>query len=74
MSSIWLCLTRAREGTFCETKTYSWARLSRRTRVTRETNWTLQREEDMPQSGILQLGSCRALGPATPVTTWGPSL
>lgn len=35
----------------CDTNTYSWARLSRRTGVTRETNWTLQREKrDIPRS------------------------
>ena len=73
--------TKPRGGTaegdlpFCETNTYSWTRFSRRTRVTRETNWTLQREkEDIPKSERLHLENCRALVPATPATTRGVTL
>lgn len=50
-------LHHARGRKLCETNTYSWARLSRRTRVTRETNWTLQREKNIPKSGMLHLES-----------------
>lgn len=45
-----------------ETNTYSWARLSRRTRVTRETNGTLQREN---------IPSQRCFTWRAPVTAWG---
>lgn len=58
-----------------ETNTYSWTRLSRRTRITRKTNWTLQREKkDILKSEIQHLENCRALAPVTPTTTWGVAL
>lgn len=44
-----------RRRNLCETNTYSWARLSRGTRVTRETNWTLQREKNIPKSDMMHL-------------------
>lgn len=47
----------SRRRKLCETNTYSWARLSRRTRVTRETNGTLPRERNIPKSDVLHLES-----------------
>lgn len=55
----------------CEANTYSWTRFSRRTGVTRETNWTLQREKrETPKSEVAP-GDLQSTVPVTPLATWG---